>query len=78
MKYVQYNELEEVGVLTVEETAHILRIGRTSAYNKIASGEIKTLSLGRPFRVSARWLKAFIDGNLVAPSESLHTSGSSS
>ena len=78
MKYVKYNELEEVGVLTVEETAHVLRIGRQTAYNKIASGEIKTLSLGRPYRISARWLKAFIDGGLLDQSEPLHTTGPAS
>lgn len=65
MKYVNYSDLETVGVLTVEETAHVLRIGRTTAYEKIASGEIQTLPFGRPVRISARWLKAFIDGSVV-------------
>jgi excisionase family DNA binding protein len=66
MKYFEYSELETAGVLTVEEVAHVLRIGRTTAYNKISSGEIKTLPLSRPARISARWLKAFIDGEVTA------------
>lgn len=64
MKYVNYSDLETAGVLTVEEAAHVLRIGRTTAYEKIASGEIKTLPMGRPVRISSRWLKAFIDGEI--------------
>ena len=65
MKYLEYPELDRAGVLTVEEAAHILRIGRTTAYEKIASGEIKTLPISRPMRISARWLKTFIDGQLT-------------
>lgn len=32
---------------TVEEAGEILRIGRTSAYNAAASGELPTLQFGR-------------------------------
>ena len=78
MKYVEYADLETAGVLTVEEAAHVLRIGRTTAYDKIASGEIKTLPFTRPVRISARWLKAFIDGGLLDQSEPLHTTGPAS
>lgn len=70
MKYLEYSDLETAGVLTVEEAAHVLRIGRTTAYAKISSGEIKTLPLTRPVRVSARWLKAFIDGEVAAEPQS--------
>jgi excisionase family DNA binding protein len=71
MKYVEYADLETAGVLTVEEAAHVLRIGRTTAYDKIASGEIKTLPFTRPVRISARWLKAFIDGEVVTGPQAL-------
>jgi excisionase family DNA binding protein len=61
MRYVKYEELETVGVLSVNEAAHVLRIGRTRLYELVKMGEIKTLKFLRPIRISSRWLKSYID-----------------
>ena len=61
MRYVKYEELETTGVLSVNEAAHVLRIGRTRLYELIKMGEIKTLKFLRPIRISSRWLKSYID-----------------
>jgi excisionase family DNA binding protein len=61
MRYVKYEELQTVGVLSVNEAAHVLRISRTRLYELIKMGEIKTLKFLRPIRISSRWLKLYID-----------------
>jgi excisionase family DNA binding protein len=38
-------------VLTVEEAAHELRIGRTAAYAAVQRGDIPTIRIGRTLRV---------------------------
>lgn len=63
MRYLTYNDLAAAGVITVEEAAHVLRIGRTKAYEMVGEGLIRTLPFDRPKRISAKWLKAFIDGD---------------
>ena len=66
MRYVKYEDLESAGVLSVNEAAHVLRIGRTRLYDLIKLGQIKTLKFLRPIRISARWLKLYIDDQLPA------------
>jgi excisionase family DNA binding protein len=43
--------LHLAAVLTIEETATVLRIGRTAAYDAARRGEIPTIRLGRSLRV---------------------------
>lgn len=62
MRYFAYRDLADGGVLSVNEVAHVLRIGRTKAYQLVKAGEIKTLPFRRPKRISAKWLKSYIDG----------------
>ena len=38
-------------LLTVEEVAAQLRIGRNSAYNLVKSGQIKSIKIGRTIRI---------------------------
>ena len=38
-------------LLTVEEVAAQLRIGRNSAYNLVKSGQIKSIRIGRTIRI---------------------------
>ena len=61
MHYYKYKELDSAGVLTVNEAAHVLKIGRTRMYDLIRTGEIRTLPFKRPIRIPARWLKTYID-----------------
>lgn len=61
MQYYKYSDLDSVGVLTVNEAAHVLKLGRTRMYDLIRSGEIQILPFGRPIRISGRVLKAYID-----------------
>lgn len=48
-------------MLTVEETARVLRIGRNSAYEAVAGGSIPSIRIGRKIRVPRRALAAWID-----------------
>lgn len=43
-------------VLTVDEVAVALRIGRRQAYSAIQRGEIPSLRIGRTIRVPRAWL----------------------
>lgn len=65
MRYITYTELDKAGVLTVTEAAYVLRIGRTKAYELVQSGQIKTLPFASPIRISALWLKSFIESSDV-------------
>lgn len=38
-------------VLTVEEVSQVLRIGRSSAYALVRSGQIRAVKMGRVYRV---------------------------
>lgn len=64
MHYYNYSDLDTVGVLTVNEAAHVLRLGRTRMYDLIRSREIQILPFGRPIRISGRVLKSYIDQSL--------------
>lgn len=61
------------GLLTVEEAATVLRIGRNMCYELIRRGEIPAIRLGRLIRVPShalnRWIAAEsgIDDDPVAP-----------
>lgn len=48
-------------MLTVEETARVLRIGRNGAYEAVASGAIPSIRIGRKIRVPRKALAAWID-----------------
>lgn len=52
-----------VSVYTVEETARLLRIGRSAAYEAVRRGEIPALRLGRRLRVPRRALEELLDGS---------------
>lgn len=52
-----------VSVYTIEETAKLLRIGRSAAYEAVRRGEIPALRLGRCLRVPRRALEELLDGS---------------
>lgn len=66
-------------VLTVEEAAHVLRIGRNSAYGLArrwidSGGEegLPAIRLGRCLRVPRSALERLLDGELVSAEEDTH------
>lgn len=63
-------------VLTVEEAALFLRVGRTSAYEAVRTGQIPSVKVGRQYRILRAalldWLGqngTALGGNLGAASE---------
>jgi excisionase family DNA binding protein len=54
-------------VLTIEEAARRLGVGRTTMYALVMSGEIRSVTIGRLRRVPARCLTEYIDNLLGAP-----------
>lgn len=48
-------------VLTVEEAARALRIGRTAAYDAVRRGEIPAVKIGRSLRVPRHRLETLLD-----------------
>jgi excisionase family DNA binding protein len=47
-------------VLTVEETAELLRIGRSAAYEGVRAGEIPSIRVGRCIRVPKHRLEQLL------------------
>lgn len=50
-------------MLTVEEAARVLRMGRNSAYAAVADGSIPSVRFGRVIRVPRQALAALCDGH---------------
>ena len=49
-------------VYTVMEVAEQLRVGRTTAYGLIGSGELPSIKVGGSRRVTAEALRAYVEG----------------
>jgi excisionase family DNA binding protein len=49
-------------LLSVEEVARALRLGRSKTYELIASGELETVHIGRSVRVPVDAIERFVDG----------------
>lgn len=56
---VKFHELPLM--LTVEETARVLRIGKNGAYEAIASGAIPSIRIGHRIRVPRKALADWIE-----------------
>jgi len=53
---------------TVEETAKLLGIGRQLAYNRVKTGEIPVIKIGRRLLVPRRALEKLLEqGQIVTP-----------
>lgn len=69
------NSLDELPpVLTVEEVAKVLRIGRSAAYDAIRAGAIPHLRLGRQIRVPRCKLAALL-GEFESPNDARPPAG---
>jgi excisionase family DNA binding protein len=58
--------ISEPLVLTVEEAAKLLRIGRTAAYEAARRGELPTIRVGRSIRVPRAALDRMLAGDVPA------------
>lgn len=47
-------------VLTIEEAARRLGVGRTTMYGLVTSGEVRSVTIGRLRRVPARCLEEYV------------------
>ncbi len=54
-------------VLTIEETASALRIGRSAAYEAVARGEIPAVRIGRRLRVPRHALELLLSAKETHP-----------
>jgi excisionase family DNA binding protein len=53
-------------LLTVEEAAQRARFGRTMMYDKIRTGEIRSIKIGRLRRIPSDAVDEYIDGLVAA------------
>ena len=56
-------------VLTVEEAAAVLRVGRSAAYAAVKAGQIPSIKVGRCLRVPRRRLELMLGLNEVEPGD---------
>jgi excisionase family DNA binding protein len=52
---------QEHELLTVEETAEILHIGRDKTYSLIRTGQLRSIKIGKLRRVSRAWIADFVE-----------------
>lgn len=48
--------------VSVEDLMRILKIGRNSAYALVRSGEIRSVKIGRIYRISKTAVKEYLNG----------------
>ena len=53
-------------LLTVEEAAHVLRIGRTTMYALVSAGEVQSVCIGRLRRIPYVCLETYVTSLLDA------------
>lgn len=47
-------------LLTVKEVADILKISRQAVHKKIKKGELKTILVGKRYRISKDWFEDYL------------------
>lgn len=56
-------------LLTVAEVADLFRVSSMTVYRLIRNGELPAVRVGRSYRVSETDLRAYLDSQVVDPSE---------
>ena len=59
-------------LLTIEEVAEQLRLGRTRTYQLVMSGQIQSVTIGRRRLVPRESLKVYVDGLISSQASSGH------
>lgn len=62
-------------LLTVDEAAEVLRIGRNGAYAAVANGSLPSVRIGRTIRIPRDALAVLIRANPRAPGERQRAAG---
>ncbi len=62
-------------LLTVDEAAEVLRIGRNGAYAAVANGCLPSVRIGRTIRIPRDALEVLIRANPRAPGERQRAAG---
>jgi excisionase family DNA binding protein len=62
-------------LLTVDEAAEVLRIGRNGAYAAVANGSLPSVRIGRTIRIPRDALAVLIRANPRAPEERQRAAG---
>ena len=60
-EYVDTVSLSNREVLTAQEAAAVLRVGRTTMYRLINSGEIRSITIGRKVLIPRTFIREFIE-----------------
>ena len=61
-----YHSLDELPlVLTVEDLMPVLGIGRNAAYTLVRSGQIRSIKVGRQFRIPRDAVAEFLTGSVA-------------
>ena len=50
-------------ILTVEELCEVLRIGKNTAYKLLKSGEIKSIKIGKVYKIPKKSVKKYLEQN---------------
>lgn len=51
-------------LLTVEQVAELLHVGRDKVYHLIRTGQLRSIKIGRLRRVSRAWITEFLTASL--------------
>ena len=47
-------------ILTVKQVGEMLRIGRNNAYELLRSGQLKSVKIGKAYRVPKKWVLEYL------------------
>lgn len=50
-------------ILTVEELCEVLRIGKNTAYKLLKSGEIKSVKIGKIYKIPKKSVRKYLEKN---------------
>ena len=50
-------------ILTVEEFCEVLRIGKNTAYKLLKNGEIKSIKIGKVYKIPKKSVKKYLEQN---------------
>lgn len=56
-------QIEQRSVLKVEDLAHMLSIGRNTAYELVRSGKIRSVKIGRTYRIPLTAVEDYLNAS---------------